>query len=294
MDENYKELSDLAIIVLNYNSSDDTIKCVKQLLSFSDVFPHIIVVDNCSTDSSFEHLSNEFHSVNTVDVILSANNRGYSTGNNYGIRFAKSKYSIKTIGIMNPDVIIPNSGVLKKLAFELYEENNICIAGANIKNSNSILDSAWDIPSVKNLILYHCIIPWIRKNKKELHKRKIKDKVCEVECIVGCFFFANLELFESIGLFDENVFLYNEENILGIKCKNKNYKEVLVLDHFYYHNHKDNKQKKSFRNKINSSKNAYLSRRYLCLNYYSKMWLPLLWLVESINKAYLMLAYLLK
>ena len=50
----------VGLIVLNYNSADDTIKCVKKLNSFNKSY-HIIVVDNCSTDNSLDKIRSELN-----------------------------------------------------------------------------------------------------------------------------------------------------------------------------------------------------------------------------------------
>ncbi len=227
MKDNNFLLNDVAIIILNYNSLEDTMRCVNALLSFHDIAPHIVVVDNCSSDNSYDVLEENLSSKG-IDVIKSDGNKGYSAGNNFGIKFAKKKYNINTIGIMNPDIVIPKSDVLINLYKNLWNYEDACIVGGVIKNSSNIIDSAWDIPSTKNLLLYHSIIPFVRKNKKNLSSQQIDDNTFIVECIVGCFFLAKLELFERIGMFDENVFLYNEENILGLKCKNNGFIELLV------------------------------------------------------------------
>lgn len=54
-------MNNLAFVVLNYNSADDTIRCVERLLSFNKNF-WIIIVDNFSSDDSQERISKQFQS----------------------------------------------------------------------------------------------------------------------------------------------------------------------------------------------------------------------------------------
>ena len=289
----------LALVVLNYNSAEDTLFCVKQLCSlrhstskYGDY--HIIIVDNASTDNSYQEILDTFGGRSDISIIKSERNLGYSAGNNIGMKYAIEKYNVDVIGILNPDVIIPKFDVLESMCNALDNNPKIAIVGACTINSENEYNpnfSGWDIPSKKNLILNHFLI---NNRYKSIKTRPlIKPYLMQVECVAGCFFLANAKIMQELDFLDENVFLYNEENILGIKCKQKGYMEAIVLDQFYIHNHK--KEKKStvtFKKKINATTNQYKSRKYLCKKYYSKALLPMLGIVEVLNKIYLALAYI--
>ena len=45
--------------------------------------------------------------------------------------------------------------------------------------------------------------------------------ILDVENIAGSFFIARHDIFKAIGYFDENTFLFYEEDILGEKIKEK-------------------------------------------------------------------------
>ena len=70
----------------------------------------------------------------------------------------------------------------------------------------------------------------------------------------------------EVDFFDENTFLYYEENILGYKLKEKGYKQFLLPNCSYIHNHSIsiNKSIKSVSKRL---KHAYDSREYYCLQY---------------------------
>ena len=92
-----------------------------------------------------------------------------------------------------------------------------------------------------------------------------------VEAIPGSFFMVNAEIFQKIGMFDENTFLYYEENILGYRLKTEGYKQVLLLDHQYIHNHSISINK-SISSESKKLELAYLSRKYYCENYLKVNW----------------------
>ena len=283
----------LALIILNYNSFNDCIICIDQLLSFKQKF-HIIIVDNASSDDSYNKLKKRYMNTKFVDIIQTGFNRGYSAGNNYGIKYAMRKYEIDTVGILNPDVFIPNAELLEVLLTKLYMDTNFAVIGGlaiDIDGNYNPSNSAWDIPSQKNVILDHLIFS--KRCTRETKMHIISSKLVQVECVAGCFFLAKVLLLQKMDFFDENVFLYNEENILGIKCKRYGYKEVVAIDQFYYHNHRHvNNKTVTFKGKFFSTRNGYLSRKYLCSTYYSKKMLPFLWMTEMLNRIYLVGCYL--
>ncbi len=286
-------IKDLALIILNYNSADDTIICVRKLIEFDEPY-HIIIVDNQSTDNSLMKITAAVGPYKNIDIIQSKNNGGYSAGNNYGIRFAKEKYNVRYVAILNPDVLIPDINVFTRLLDVLERNERVAVIGASVINAENEYNpnlSCWNIPSPKDLVLDHFLLN--RRKFKSRNFKLIEKAVAQVECVAGCFFIARLEALENVGLLDENVFLYNEENILGIKLKKAGYIEAVALDVFYIHNHKYKRRTVdvSFRKKIQTTSNGYHSRKYLCSKYYSKRYLPFLWCVEQLNKCYLIVAY---
>lgn len=285
--------SNIALIILNYNSKEDTIKCVKNLQSFNAKY-HLIVVDNCSTDNSYQDLLKEFKNQFNVDVLKTQKNDGYSAGNNYGIKFAIKNYNVSIVGILNPDVIILNENTISNLAQRLESNRQYAIIGGATHNADgkfNIRYAAWKIPTSFELLRGQSLIT--SSPNKESRFKEIEPGLLKVECVAGCFFLAKVSVLEEINFLDENVFLYNEENILGIKCKRAGYLEIVDINEAYIHNHVHKKNENiPFMKKINITKNTYNSRKYLCKKYYSKKLLPVLWGIERVNKIYLVLAYL--
>lgn len=89
------------LVVLNYNDYNTIEKFLNNAIHIESI-DKLIVVDNCSTDNSFEKLC-AFESEKT-DVIKTEKNGGYAYGNNFGVKYAMDKYSPKYVFISNPDV----------------------------------------------------------------------------------------------------------------------------------------------------------------------------------------------
>lgn len=285
-------MENLAIIVLNYNSVSDSIKCVNQLLSFQETF-HIVLVDNNSKDDSYEILKSKYSQEFFVDVIETGTNKGYSAGNNAGIHFAENQYHVDTVAILNPDVFIPNVQVIKIMLEKLYLDDSYAVVGGVTLDSNGNFNphlSCWDIPTNKHLIIDHSL--FYKSNSQNKNRKKISKNLVQVDCVAGCFFMAKVIALKMIGYLDENVFMYNEENLLGIRCKKYGYKEIMVTDQYYFHNHKKSTKKLSFYEKIKVTEKSYQSRKYMCKTYYPKRLLFPLWCIEMINRLYLAGCYL--
>ena len=116
-------LENVAIIILNYNNPELTIKATRSLID-DKRGPHVIVVDNLSKDNSKVLLEYEFKNTDKVHLIFNDVNYGYAHGNNIGIDYAEKLGSIRYVGIMNPDVIL-SIDIIDKLVEALEDNINI-------------------------------------------------------------------------------------------------------------------------------------------------------------------------
>ena len=92
------------------------------------------------------------------------------------------------------------------------------------------------------------------------------------------------DVIEQIGYLDENLFMYGEENLLAIKIKELGYVEAIALDVRYEHNHLQSKDRKTFKQDVQSLyRGGAHSRRYIWKQYYPQFMLPLVDLIFAIN-----------
>ena len=115
----------VAVIILNYNSSLDCIKCVSFLKRQTGVELEIIIVDNCSRADDVEQLC---QLCKEQDCILIENheNRGYNAGNNIGLRYAAEK-GYKYAMIANPDMEFPQTDYVTRLVDAMQQSSEIAI-----------------------------------------------------------------------------------------------------------------------------------------------------------------------
>ena len=218
-------------VILNYNDAQTTISLVEHIQYF-DCLAHIVVVDNKSTDESYEKLKQ--YGSSKITILQSQKNGGYGYGNNVGIQYAKQKLNADYVLVANPDVIFENNFICTLL--ETFKQHpNAAVVSAPQSNST---DKAWKNVGVLKTVLATSLFfeIWLKircypasyfKNKKEV----------QVFAVPGSLLLVDVEKMMSVGGYDEDFFLYYEEPILGEKFASKGYETWLNLKTNYIHNH---------------------------------------------------------
>lgn len=279
----------IGAVVLNYENYKMTEKCIDKIISLKSQV-YLVIVDNASSNESFEYLKEKYKNNKYIDVLRNDVNCGYSAGNNTGIRFLFNKYlSIKYACIINPDVEIIYPEIFTNLSEKLERNNKLAvITGLMITNNIfNFKKCTWKLPKKHEIAWGHCTL-W--KNKA-FDVQVDKNGVAKVEVVPGSFFMIKRSIYEKIEGLDEGVFLYNEENLLGCKLKEIGMQEALSINDYYFHNHSKG-TRESLKKKITSRKYGNQSRRYLCKKYYSKLNLFLLDIVILINYFIISLSHL--
>lgn len=204
---------DAAIIILNYNSSNDCHKCIKSLKKQIGIESEIIVVDNCSSHDDCQTLK-KICSKEKCTFLAATSNKGYSAGNNIGLRYAANqgyKYAL----IANPDMEFPQRDYLLCLITQIEKDDQIAVIGSDIVHYEGFhqnplyLDENWrkSFAWIKHLFL-----------KSERDSYYFVDNFCESHyChkLSGCALVIRMSFIKDIGFFDEYPFLYCEEDILA-------------------------------------------------------------------------------
>lgn len=229
----------VGVVILNYKTYKDTIRLVNDLLSFKmkDEM-QIVVVDNCSPNQSFEVLKKELAKIDNVDVVLSEDNSGYAKGNNLGLRALK-KYNPEYALILNNDVYFQES-TLQNCITSYKKLTNVgqisplqILPNKQIANIGNLKCNTFIQDFLNHSALYHKF----SKRKDNYLPKTTENNLLKVDIIPGCFVFINYKLFESIGFYDEDTFLFCEERFLFKKLDNRGYKNYLILNDGYIHDH---------------------------------------------------------
>ncbi len=291
---------DTAVIILNYKSSDMTENCVDQLLHLS-VEADLVIVDNRSEDGSFAYLREKYADEPNVSVVQTDHNGGYSYGNNFGIRAAEHLSSHRFIAIMNPDVTL-KSNIFPDLTKKLDGDPRCAAISGKMILSGRKEDSGgeiitWRIPTARGVYM-DALKRRRRWDRRRTYKR-VDDRYVRTELLPGSFFVIKKDIFQKIGWFDEGEFLYNEENILGIKLKRLHLYCLIDTYVSYEHHHTFGyghtplyNYQHNMSRILAQNQREYTSREYLCRQYYGGKYSGRLKTVHRINTLRIYCKYL--
>ena len=215
----------IGMVIVNYNDYKTTKRLLDNVKDYK-ILKEIVVVDNKSTDNSLEELRKLKNK--KITIIDSGNNKGYSYALNVGCKYLIDKYKSLNIVISNSDIIIESELDIKDLNSYISTKN--VIVGPTIIQGND-LNRGFKIPSPWQDIKQNIVFFGKRVLAKELSypDNYYHKDISKVDTVSGCFFMISSKHLEDMGYFDENVFLYYEENIMGIKTK-KLGKNIIVCN----------------------------------------------------------------
>lgn len=244
-----------SIILVNYNTKKLLKDCIDSLIfNIKDVNYEIIVVDNNSTDGSIEMLENKY--VNKIRLIKNNKNLGFGIANNLGAKIARGEY----LFFLNSD-IIAKEDILSGLAkiFESRPEIGILAPRLILPDGSEQKFAFGNFPSLAGLIL--------GKIKKDTAEKKY----VKIDWVSGAALAIRKNLFDQVGGFDENFFMYFEDMDLCKRIGEAGYKIEVLPSVQVVHLGGRSIQKDGVRKKI-----YYESQDYFYKKHYGKLKLALL------------------
>lgn len=232
---------DVSIIIVNYKTPELVIDCVKSIEEKTIGLDYeIIVVDNASGDQSIPMMSEKLKE--KILLIESDVNLGFGKANNLGVKHAKGKY----VFLLNSDTVLVNNAI--KVLYDYLEKNeHVGVAGGNLYTleqtpSGSHCMKFDDVETLKNGAKWANIISRIFRNRyidrkytseeKEYYYTKnnfnYTNDIQKVAYIYGADMMLCRELYESLGGFDPDFFMYAEEAELSWRITKKGYQIVNV------------------------------------------------------------------
>jgi GT2 family glycosyltransferase len=212
----------VSVVIANWNGRRHLQACLPALARQTAPAPELIVVDNGSTDGSQAWLAQNYPA---VQLIGNADNRGFAAANNQGIRAARGAF----IALLNNDTQ-PEPGWLAALVSALEQDERLGMAA-------SLMLFA-DRPAVINstgVCVDRCGISWDR-----LGGRPASAAGSAPVPIFGASAGAALyrrELFDDVGLFDEDYFAYLEDVDLAWRARWRGWRAVHVPQARVLHAH---------------------------------------------------------
>lgn len=224
----------VAVIIVEFNDAEETVKYVKTIREYQTI-QRIVVVDNHSTDLNAIRLLKEVENEKVV-IVQSDKNGGYNYGNNFGIHYLGEKgEKYDAIIISNPDIAIEEKAIEQCLEV-LEMQPSVGVVAPRMYNSENkpIRRSSWKTRTFWLDVIHSTrlleMIFYKKLRQGEYSEKDYTQDLLQVEAISGAFFIIKYEVYQQIGGFDENVFLFYEEDILAKQLQEKGY-QIMSMNH---------------------------------------------------------------
>ncbi|WP_395044191.1 glycosyltransferase family 2 protein [Flavobacterium sp.] len=218
----------LSVIILNYNVRYFLEQCVLSVQkALEGIDGEIIVIDNNSSDDSCTMIKKFFPKVKLIE---NSSNLGFPKGNNSGVTQAKGEY----ICILNPDTVVAEDTFTKMLNTKNWQLNTGIIGCKLIDGTGNFLpESKRGIPTpwvaITKIFALYKLFPKVSLFNKYYAQHLTQNQSGKVDILVGAFMFMKRELYNEIGGFDENCFMYSDDIDLSYMALKKG------KYNFYFH-----------------------------------------------------------
>jgi len=189
---------DISVIIVSYNTADLTLRCIASVRS-STGEKEIFVVDNASTDGSAAAVRKKFPE---VPLIENPQNLGFGAANNRALKICRGRYVV----FLNPDTVVRFDALSRAVSY-MDAHPDIGLAGARILNPDGSPQES---------------ISW-RYPGEKFAKDETKGLPGKIACVLGAFMIARRPLIDELGGFDEDFFLYGEDEDLAWRVREKGF-----------------------------------------------------------------------
>lgn len=208
----------LLVVIVNYKAHKLVLNAVQsaitQLRPHED---HIVIVDNDSKDDSVVEIEKtiaEKNWNNSVTLIASDINGGFSYGNNVGVNhFTKDgKLLFDFVLLLNPDTVVKDNAVNNLINF-MDNNPKAGITGSRLEGEDGVVQcSSFRFPSVLSELDSSLRFGYVSKLLDKYRVPKpIPNKSEKTDWVAGASMMIKKAVFDDIGLMDEDYFLYFEE-----------------------------------------------------------------------------------
>ena len=212
----------LSVIIVNYNVKYFTEQCLYSLVkACKNLEAEIIVVDNNSTDDSYNFFNNKFANVH---FIWNKENEGFSKANNFGLRHASGQYIL----FLNPDTLLPEDCLEKCLDF-YCAQNNIGAMGIRMVDGegNFLKESKRSFPYISTSFFklsgLAALFPHSRIFARYYLGNMSNNINQQSPVLSGAFMMVEKKSLDVMNDFDETFFMYGEDIDLSYRIQKAGY-----------------------------------------------------------------------
>ncbi len=230
-------IKQISVIIVIHNNEKTIGSCLVPIFKNTrGALQEVVVVDNASSDASLGIVEKFF---SQVSVIRNKKNLGFATANNQAIRKSKEADFIL---LLNPDTEIVDDAIGEMVAY-MKNHVDIGILGPKLLYfDGKIQKELTPFPTLVSEILTLLRLHRAPLLKKIVYPKYDYEKTQEVEHLMGSALLVRKVVFDKIGFFDENFFLWFEETDFEKRVKDAGFKLAYypkaIVKHFVGHSTK--------------------------------------------------------
>lgn len=221
------------VVIVNWNSGAQLRECLQSFAAVSGevALARVTVVDNASTDGSCEALGAAL----PLTVIRNADNRGFAAACNQGAAGSDADYLL----FLNPDTrLLPGSLEDAARYLRAPEHTSVGIVGIQLVDSEGhVARNTARVPSAWSMIGNSLGLDRLMPSVFPPHfvSEWAHDETCEVDQVMGAFFFMRRSVFEALGGFDERFFVYFEDMDFAMRARELGWNSVYLATAQAFH-----------------------------------------------------------
>jgi GT2 family glycosyltransferase len=218
----------LSIIIVNYNKPFLIGKCIRSIARSHIPFPYeIIIIDNASEYSVKYQVSGIKKKYENLEIQLIENkeNVGFGRANNQGVAKARGEFVL----LLNTDIEVLDSAVEKLVLFA--EKHPYTIVGGKLFNNDHTPQAScgphYTLPVASAMLFL--------KGDHVGITRSSPSRITSVDWVSGACMLMKKEVYQNIGGFDEEVFMYMEEIEMCYRAKKQGINVLFYPEAHFIH-----------------------------------------------------------
>lgn len=211
---------ELSVIVVNWNTRDMTIACLESLYRETEGTSfEVLLIDNGSHDGSADAIAARFPQVR---LLRESANHGFAKANNIAAEVARGRKLL----LLNSDTLVLDRAVDTLAGFAARTPQARIWGGRTVYGDGSLnIGSAWGRQTVWSAFCFASGLSLLLSRFSLFDPEAMRgwDRGSErdVDIVSGCFLMIDRSLWEDLGGFDQDFFMYAEEADLCLRAKAK-------------------------------------------------------------------------
>ncbi len=214
----------VALVVLNYNGLDDTLKCLTSLRELSYPTLTTILVDN---GSAVDPMDASLKIMPDLVTVRTGQNLGYAGGNNRGMEVALERGADFVLVLNNDTTVAPN--IVEALVDAFSSDDRLGVVGPVINymdEPETVMTDGVEFNARPHTEFFGRI---------PVAPRDRAPALVPVDIVNGCCMMFRASALREAGLFDESLFIVHEESDLCLRIARHGYRCAVLGQSLVWH-----------------------------------------------------------